>query len=334
MPSFVKTLASSLTFVSPSPVDKRDDEQYLAPIKIGTGNAADPSDGTVGIAFRSLNSVTKPGRQNTFFDDIKSSLSSPVIGIDLQRGRPGNFDFGKLPSNRYTGYIGYAPMTGRDGYWGFEVGGVSINGQMLASPHNRFEVMLDTTVSLLMLHPALVRQCHALVPGARMQAQRYRFPCNAKLPDLSFKVEEHKTSTIPGGLINYRPMLNDKTIQPKENTRVAAWHRTRGAIDFCVAWDPDNFGCRGVNEYCSAKLTKTFKEITDRVPTEDVHGLTVEKMANARHQCFDACADRNSDQVPGSSESDGGGNPASRGPEGGDDYPPNSQNSGHDCSNP
>lgn len=51
------------------------------------------SDGLVGLAFSSINTV-QPTQQTTFFDTVKSSLKAPVFTALLKKGAAGSYDFG------------------------------------------------------------------------------------------------------------------------------------------------------------------------------------------------------------------------------------------------
>jgi aspergillopepsin I len=51
------------------------------------------NDGLVGLAFSNINTVT-PTAQKTFFDTVKSSLSSALFAADLKKGAAGSYDFG------------------------------------------------------------------------------------------------------------------------------------------------------------------------------------------------------------------------------------------------
>ena len=48
----------------------------------------DQSDGLLGLAFSSINTVT-PDQQQTFFTNAEGSLDSPLFAVDLKKGQPG-----------------------------------------------------------------------------------------------------------------------------------------------------------------------------------------------------------------------------------------------------
>jgi aspergillopepsin I len=51
------------------------------------------NDGLVGLSFSSINTVS-PKPATTFFDTVKSSLSSALFAADLKKGAAGSYDFG------------------------------------------------------------------------------------------------------------------------------------------------------------------------------------------------------------------------------------------------
>lgn len=83
------------------------------------------SDGLLGLAFSSINTV-QPTPQNTFFDNVKSSLSQPLFAAALKHNAPGVYDFGFTDSSKYTGSITYTDVDNSQGFWGFTVDSYSI----------------------------------------------------------------------------------------------------------------------------------------------------------------------------------------------------------------
>lgn len=62
------------------------------------------ADGSVGLAFDSINTVS-PVRQKTFFSNAESSLHSPLFAAYLPSNADGAYDFGYTDTSHYTGTI-------------------------------------------------------------------------------------------------------------------------------------------------------------------------------------------------------------------------------------
>ena len=91
--------------------------------------AQEPSDGLMGLAFSSINTV-KPQPQQTWFDSVKGQLSQPLFAASLKHNAPGTYDFGFTDNKKYKGKITYTSVDNSQGFWQFEASGYSIgNGQ-------------------------------------------------------------------------------------------------------------------------------------------------------------------------------------------------------------
>lgn len=64
-----------------------------AATSVSSSFSSGPEDGLLGLAFSSINTVS-PQKQTTFFDTVKSSLSSPLFTVSLQKGKAGAYTFG------------------------------------------------------------------------------------------------------------------------------------------------------------------------------------------------------------------------------------------------
>ena len=62
------------------------------------------SDGLVGLAFSTLNSVS-PRPQKTFFDNIMSELAQPVFTAALDLDGSGTYEFGTIDASKFTGNL-------------------------------------------------------------------------------------------------------------------------------------------------------------------------------------------------------------------------------------
>ncbi|KAF2154806.1 acid protease [Myriangium duriaei CBS 260.36] len=140
-----------------------------------------PLDGILGMGFRRLESI-EPKAQPTLFDNIKSSLASPLFTSRLRRDAPGTYDFGFIDKTKYTGNISYVNVVSPKGYWGFNPGSYKIGNKSYTTALGHS--IADTGTSLMYLSPKIVALYYAKVSGAfnSESAGGWVFPCSAKLP--------------------------------------------------------------------------------------------------------------------------------------------------------
>ncbi|KAI0969044.1 secreted aspartic proteinase precursor [Xylaria arbuscula] len=160
-------------------------------------------DGLLGLAFSSLNTVT-PTQQKTWFDNIKSSLDSPIFAVDFKAGVPGTYDFGFIDSSKYTGSVTYASVSTSQGFWEFTSSGYAVGSSTFKS--TSIDGIADTGTTLLYVPSSIVSAYYAQVSGAKNNAAAggYVFPCSATLPNFTFGVGSARI-VIPGKYINYAP---------------------------------------------------------------------------------------------------------------------------------
>lgn len=163
---------------------------------------SDGSDGLVGLAFSSINTVS-PQPQSTFFDNAQPSLNSPLFAAYLPNQADGAYDFGALDSSHYSGSVVYANVDSSNGFWeypstSYKVGSTvhTLAGQTGIS---------DTGTTLILTADAAVNAYYAKVSGAKYDSSQggYTFPCSATLPTFSFKIGTTSYATIPGSLMNF-----------------------------------------------------------------------------------------------------------------------------------
>ncbi|KAI0133962.1 aspartic peptidase domain-containing protein [Xylariales sp. AK1849] len=166
------------------------------------------TDGLLGLAFSSINSVS-PTAQKTFFDNIKTSLNQPLWTADLRHSAPGTYNFGKIDSSLYTGTISYATVNSAEGFWTFTASSYSIGS---GTAGGSITGIADTGTTLALFPTAVAKAYYAKVTGATYNSAQggYIFPCTATLPDFTFTVGGGKI-TIPGTYINYAPITTGAT---------------------------------------------------------------------------------------------------------------------------
>lgn len=154
------------------------------------------------MASSSANTVT-PTKQLTFLDNIKDSLAEPLFTADLQKGTPGNYNFGYIDKSAYTGDIAYTPINPNTPYWqvvlsGYQLGGDEFNGENITG-------IVDTGTSLMMFPQHIVDEYYGNLPGSYFdtKAAVMLYPCKLTPPDFVFGVGNGYRGRIPGHYINY-----------------------------------------------------------------------------------------------------------------------------------
>lgn len=158
------------------------------------------SDGLLGLAFSSLNTVT-PKAQKTFFDNVLSSLEQPVFAAYLKHDAPGAYDFGFIDSSRYTGSIVYTDVDDSQGWWTITTDSYAIGGEDQGASLNG---IVDTGTTLLLVDDDVVSSYYSGVSGAKNSNTYggYVFPCTATLPTFSLTVGGYQ-ATIPADYLNF-----------------------------------------------------------------------------------------------------------------------------------
>lgn len=166
-------------------------------------------DGLLGLAFSSINTVS-PTPAETFFDNVKSSLASPLFAVTLKYHAAGTYDFGYIDSSKYTGSITYVNVDTSNGFWEFTASGYAVGSG--STKTLSIDAIADTGTTLLYVPTSVVKAYYAQVSGSSNSTTYggYVFPCTATLPDFTAIIggTEH---TIPGKYINYAPAENAGT---------------------------------------------------------------------------------------------------------------------------
>lgn len=153
--------------------------------------ASGDSDGLLGLAFSSINTV-RPDQQKTWFDNVTPQLDSPLFTADLKHDAPGSYLFGGIPSEAQN--IHYTPVDNSRGYWGFTAG---VSGSQV-------DGIADTGTTLLLLDDSFVDAYYQQIQGATNDPNQggYVYDCNAQVPDFTFTVGDGSI-TIPSNLMTY-----------------------------------------------------------------------------------------------------------------------------------
>ncbi|GAB7355838.1 hypothetical protein MBLNU459_g6501t1 [Dothideomycetes sp. NU459] len=159
------------------------------------------SDGLLGLAFSSINTVT-PNAATTFFDTVKSTLAKKLFTVDLKKGAAGYYDFGYIDSSKYTGSITYVDVDTSNGFWEFTASGYSVGSG--ATKTLSIDAIADTGTTLLLVPDSVVTAYYKKVTGSSYSSSQggYIFPCSATLPDFSAVIGGTKF-TVPGSYMNY-----------------------------------------------------------------------------------------------------------------------------------
>jgi len=161
------------------------------------------SDGLVGLAFSSINTV-QPNQQKTFFDNVQSSLEQPLFTANLKHATPGKYEFGTIDTSAFSGSLSYVDVDSSSGFWQFPSTSYVINGKT-STNSSASPAIADTGTSLLLADDDVVNAYWGEVSGAQYDSTQggYTFPCNADLPDLGLGIGDSYTATISGSLLNY-----------------------------------------------------------------------------------------------------------------------------------
>lgn len=166
--------------------------------------AQDQSDGLLGLAFSSINTVT-PDQQKTFFTNAESQLSAPLFTANLKKGAPGSYNFGYIDNSEYTGAITYTAVDSSKGFWGFTASGYTVGTASAVT--ESVAAIADTGTSLLLLPDDIVAAYYAQVENSQNSSADggYIFACGVTLPDITIQIEGY-AAVVPGSFMNYAPV--------------------------------------------------------------------------------------------------------------------------------
>jgi len=166
--------------------------------------------GILGLGFKSLNTV-RPDQQNTFFDNVKSSLASPIFTTTLKHQAPGSLDLGYIDATKHTAPISYTKVDNSDGFWDITIDSYIVGkGSAITTG---FHGVVDTGAPFLFLDDSVVITYYSQVEGAGYDYTQggYTFACNTTLPDITFSTNGYD-AVVPGKLMSFDAMDNGGTM--------------------------------------------------------------------------------------------------------------------------
>lgn len=105
-----------------------------------------------------------PIEQDTFYDNAKASLTTPVFTADLKYHAAGTYEFGTIDSTKYTGSITYVDVDNSNGFWEFTGTGYAVGLGSFKS--ESIDAIADTGTTLIYAPASVVIAYYAGVSGS------------------------------------------------------------------------------------------------------------------------------------------------------------------------
>ncbi|KAK5989820.1 Endothiapepsin [Cladobotryum mycophilum] len=162
----------------------------------------DFSSGIIGMANSKANTIN-PDKEQTYMDNIKDQLEMPVFTANLQKGRPGNYNFGYINEKEFHGPIQYAAANPNSSYWEITVSGYQIGKEGKYKP-NGWNGIVDTGTTLLLVPQNIVDDFYGQIKNSGWDhtVGAIVLPCDTDIPDFIFGLGPYR-GVIPGRYINY-----------------------------------------------------------------------------------------------------------------------------------
>ncbi|KAI0473847.1 eukaryotic aspartyl protease [Xylariaceae sp. FL0804] len=191
------------------------------------------TDGLLGLAFSTLNTVS-PQQQQTFFDNALVNLASPLFTANLKASEPGNYNFGFIDPSEFEGDISYISVNTSQGFWQFAADGFTVGDSGAQSLAH--EGIADTGTTLVLVPAAIAAAYYAQVSGAQDSASAggWVFSCDADLPDFAVNIGSYSGS-VPGEYIRYSPV--DGNSFATASTCYGGIQAVPAGIDFAIYGD-------------------------------------------------------------------------------------------------
>ncbi|PGG96142.1 hypothetical protein AJ79_09708 [Helicocarpus griseus UAMH5409] len=177
----------------------------------------DASDGLVGLAFSTLNTM-RPEPQTTFFENIAPDLEEPVFTAQLKPQAPGSYEFGTIDPAKFSGNLTDIPVDSSRGHWEIQSSMFMVGDDTAVRTVSQgvTTAILDTGTTLMLVNPEVAEAYYEQVEGATMSqsAGGFIYPCGTALPDLLVSIGDTHLARVPGSLANFATVGSD----PSTNT--------------------------------------------------------------------------------------------------------------------
>jgi Eukaryotic aspartyl protease len=170
------------------------------------------SNGLVGLAFSTLNTV-QPTAQQTFFENIASQLDEPVLAASLKSdSSSGSYQFGTIDTSKFTGDLTNVSVDSSNGFWQFDSAAFKVGDGDMQTITQSPTAIADTGTTLMLASPDVVTAYYEQVTGAQDSESvgGYIYPCSSELPTLSIAVGADNLATVPTSVLNYSTIGTDK----------------------------------------------------------------------------------------------------------------------------
>lgn len=179
--------------------------------QLSTQFSQDTSDGLLGLAFGSINTVTPqpvatPVENMIAQSDIPKNQELFTAYLGAQKASEESFyTFGYLDQTALNGQTpAYTPIDNSQGFWMFTSAAASVAGKSIQRPAGN-KAIADTGTTLALVDDATCQAIYDAIPGAKYDSsqQGYIFPTNtaaAQLPVVSFAVGEQQFAVHKGDL--------------------------------------------------------------------------------------------------------------------------------------
>ncbi|KAJ7798264.1 aspartate protease, partial [Mycena olivaceomarginata] len=166
---------------------------------LGAANSGTPNTAAAGIigmprgSMSVKNSAGNTINENTFMQNIASSLPTPIFAVYLPWGSgaaASSIDFGYIDSSKYTGTLSTVPLIPGTFAWAFPSTSYYVNGvkHSVTSTTNG-KAIIDTGTTLLRVYPEIASTFYAGVAGAYQDGTVWVFPCSTTtFPTLTLDV--------------------------------------------------------------------------------------------------------------------------------------------------